>query len=83
MLVEYDTEVRAFYVWVTDEVVVRTVELSDDVNVDVDADDNVVGVEVLCLPTAVTAEERAALEARYPAAVSALIEVERLTRLTA
>jgi uncharacterized protein YuzE len=83
MLVEYDTEVSAFYVQVTEAAVARTVELSFDLNIDVDEDGNVVGLELLCLPSAVTAEERAALEAHYPVAVNALTEVERLTRLTA
>ena len=83
MVVEYDTEVGAFYVRVTEEEVARTVEVATFVSVDVDADGNVVGLELLCLPTAVTNEERAALAARYPAAVGALTEIERLTRLSA
>jgi uncharacterized protein YuzE len=83
MLVEYDTEVGAFYVRVTEEDMTRTVEVSTFVSVDVDADDKVVGLELLCLPTAVSSEERAALEARYPEAVGALTEIERLTRLSA
>lgn len=83
MVVEYDTEVSTFYVRVTEAEVARTVEVSPFVSVDVDADGRVVGLELLCLPSAVTAEERAALEARYPAAVGALTEVERLTRLSA
>ena len=83
MVVEYDTEVGAFYVRVTEEEVARTVEVSTFVGVDVDADGNVVGLELLCLPAAVTSEERAALAARYPVAVGALTEIERLTRLSA
>ena len=83
MVVEYDTEVGAFYVRVTDAEVARTVALSTFVNVDLGADERVVGLELLCLPSAVTAEERSALEAGYPAAVAALTAVERLTRLSA
>ena len=83
MVVEYDTEVGAFYVRVTDAEIVRTVEMSALVSVDVDDADNVVGLELLCSPTAVTALERAALEARYPMALAALAEVERLTRPSA
>lgn len=83
MVVEYDTEVGAFYVRVTEEEVARTIEVSAFVSVDVDAEDNVVGLELLCLPAAVTPEERAALGARYPATIGALTEVERLTRLSA
>ena len=41
------------------------------------------GLELLCLPSAVTAQERAVLEDRHPAAVEAVAEVERLTRLSA
>jgi uncharacterized protein YuzE len=76
MVVEYDTEVGAFYVRVTDEDVARTVEVSAFVSVDVDGNDNVVGLELLCPPTAVTVEERAVLETRYPMALAALTEVE-------
>ena len=83
MVVEYDTEVGAFYVRVTDEEIARTVEVSAFMNVDVDADERVAGLELLCLPSAVTAEERAVLEAQFPAAIGALAEVERLTPLSA
>ena len=83
MVVEYDTEVGAFYVRVTEEEVARTVEVSALVSVDVDNADNVVGLELLCPPVQVTAEERAALQARYPVAFTALAEVERLTRPSA
>ena len=82
MLVQYDTEVRAFYVQVTDEAVIHTVDLSAFVSVDVDAEERVVGLELLCLPSAVTAAERAALKLGFPAAVDALIGIERLTGLS-
>lgn len=83
MVVEYDTEAGAFYVQVTDGPVARTAEVSAFVNVDLDADGNVVGLELLCLPGAVTVDERAVLTERYPVAVEALTEVEHLTRLSA
>ena len=83
MVVEYDTESGAFYVRITDEPAARTFEASTFVSVDLDAADNVVGLELLCLPSAVTADERAMLEAQYPAAVKALSAAERLTRLSA
>jgi uncharacterized protein YuzE len=74
MVVEYDTEGGAFYVRVTDEAVARTVEVATLVSVDVDAENRVVGLELLCLPSAVTADERAALGVRYPLAIDALTE---------
>ena len=83
MVVEYDTEVAAFYVRVREVQVARTVEVSVFLSVDLDADEEVVGLELLCLPSAVTADERAVLEARFPVAIAALTEVERLTRLSA
>ena len=83
MVVEYDTEAGAFYVRVTDHEVARTVEISTFVSVDVDSDDQVVGLELLCLPSAVSVEERSGLQARFPLAIDALTEVERLTRLSA
>lgn len=83
MVVEYDTEAGAFYVRVADRTVARTVEISAFVNIDLDVEGTVVGLELLCLPVAVTVEERGLLESRYPAALDALRAVERLTRLSA
>lgn len=83
MVVEYDTEAGAFYVRVTEGAVARTAEVSTFVNVDLDAAGDVVGLELLCLPSAVTPQERTVLEENYPGAVEALVEVERLTRLSA
>ena len=83
MVVEYDTEAGAFSVRVTDGDVARTAEVSNFVNVDIGTAGQVVGLELLCLPSAVTADERAALATRFPAAALALSEVERLTRLSA
>ena len=83
MVVEYDTEAGAFYVRVLDSDVSRTVEVSTFVSVDVDVDERIVGLELLCLPSAVTTEERETLATRFPMAATALAEVERLTRLSA
>ena len=83
MVVEYDTEVVAFYVRVTEAEIARTVEVSPLVSIDVDDTDNGVGLELLCPPAEVTADERAALEARYSMAFAALMEVERQTRPSA
>jgi len=83
MVVEYDTEAGAFYVRVTDEPVARTFEVSSFMRVDLDAAENVVGLELLCLPAAVAADERAVLATHYPAAARGLVEIERLTRLSA
>ena len=80
MVVEYDTDVGAFYVRITDGEVARTVEVAAFVSVDLDGDDNVVGLELISHPSAVTTEEKAALTARFPAAIAALTEIERLTR---
>lgn len=43
----YDAEANAWYVYLTDAPIVRQQRLSDDVILDVDAEGNVVGVEVL------------------------------------
>lgn len=83
MVVEYDTEAGAFYVRATDSDVSRTVEVSTFVRVDIDVDGQIVGLELLCLPSAVTTEERATLATRFPIAAAALTEVEELTRLSA
>jgi uncharacterized protein YuzE len=83
MVVEYDTEVGAFYVRISDGEVARTAEVSAFVSVDLDGADNVVGLELLSRPSAVTTDERAALATRYPTAIAALTEIERLTRPSA
>lgn len=83
MVLEYDTEAGAFYVRVTDRPIARTAEISAFVNVDLDAEGNVVGLKLLCPPAAVSVEARALFGDRYPAGVEALTEVERLTQLSA
>lgn len=44
---ELDLQANAAYVRLSDEPVVRTCELNDEVNVDLDANDMVVGIETL------------------------------------
>jgi hypothetical protein len=83
MIVEHEPDVGAFYVRVTENSVERTVEVSTFVNVDLDAVAAVVGLELLCLPSAVREDERAVLVGRYPEASKALLAAERLTRLSA
>jgi uncharacterized protein YuzE len=80
MRVEYDTEVGAFYVHVSDAEIARAADVADLINVDVAADGTVVGLELLCSPSAVTTEERARLAEQFPAAAAALAEIEALTR---
>lgn len=78
----YSTEAEAFYVTIGHGRVTRTVHISDDVMVDTEADETVHGIELLCGPTALNDEERAALLRRFPAA-EALAAIERLTGLSA
>jgi uncharacterized protein YuzE len=83
MDIRYSTEAEAFYVTVTDGDAVRTVHISDDVLVDLEADGTVHGLELLCPPTELTTDERSALTEGFPATAQALEAVERLTRLSA
>ena len=83
MDIRYSTDAEAFYVTLTDGAVARTVHISDDVLIDVEADGTVHGLELLCPPTELTTDERNALTDRFPAAVEALKAIEQLTRLSA
>ena len=83
MDIRYSTEAEAFYVTLTDGAVARTVHISDDVMVDLEADGTVHGLELLCPPAELTSDERGAISDRFPAAVQALDAVDRLTRLSA
>lgn len=80
MMISYDTEVGAYYLRLTDEPIARTVHISDDVMVDVDAAGAAHGIELLCPPGALTEQERADLIARFPVAGAALAELEQLIR---
>jgi uncharacterized protein YuzE len=57
MQFEYDESVRALYITLTDRPVARTVEaLEDRVYVDLDDRNDIVGVEVLGVPSAILSE---------------------------
>jgi len=79
----YSMEVEAFYVTLSDGDVARTVSVSDDVLVDLEADGTVHGLELLCSPTDLTVDDRSVLVERFPAVAQALEAVEHLTRLSA
>ena len=79
MMISFDTEVGAYYVRLLEGPVARTVHLSDDVAVDLDADSQVHGLELLCAPSLLNEDERAALT-QFPAAAAALEELERVLR---
>jgi uncharacterized protein YuzE len=66
MLVQYDTEAEATYVELVDgAAVARTVEVSDLVMVDVDADGRPVGVEFVVPPRRITDDMLHALADRF------------------
>jgi uncharacterized protein YuzE len=81
--IRYSTEAEAFYVTLSEGDIDRTVHISDDVLVDLEADGTVVGLELLCAPTELTSDERTTLTEPFPAAAEALQAVDRLTRLSA
>lgn len=83
MEIRYSTDAEAFYVTLGQGEIVRTAHISDDVMVDLQADDTVYGIELLCTPAQLSEEERAALVGRFPVAAEALAAIERLTRLSA
>lgn len=75
MRVDFDPEVQAWYLTLSDEPVSRTVHVSDEVAVDVDASNMVVGVEFLLAPAAVEAHVREQLFDRFPIVRNALAEL--------
>ena len=75
MRVDFDPEVQAWYLTLSDEPVSRTVQISDEVAVDVDASNMVVGVEFLLAPSTVEAHVREQLFERFPAVRNALAEL--------
>lgn len=68
MLVEptRDPETGATYYYVTDHAVAKTVCVADVINVDLDSDGEVVGVEFVVAPERITAADRIELAARFP-----------------
>ena len=47
MKIEYDREVDAVYIYLQQKQVVKTIELSNVVKIDLDEDGNLIGIEVL------------------------------------
>lgn len=47
MKIEYDRQVDAVYIYLQEKEVVKTIELSDVVRVDLDGEGNLIGIEVL------------------------------------
>lgn len=78
MRVDFDAEVRAWYVALTDRPVARTVHVSEEVAVDLDPDDAVVGVEFLLAPAELDHAVVAELNRRYPAVRDALTDLRGL-----
>lgn len=76
MRVDFDPEVQAWYLTLSDAPVARTVHVSDEVAVDVDASDAVVGVEFLLAPAAIEPSAREALFQRFPVVRTALAEFQ-------
>ena len=66
VIVSYDPDADATYVKVTDAAVASTDSVGDLVAVDLDADGDPVGIEVLKAPGAVSAGDEAAVLGRYP-----------------
>jgi Uncharacterized conserved small protein len=83
MLIQYDTEVGAYYVQLADGEVVRTVHVSDQVMVDLEVDGQLHGIELLCPPGDLGDAERSELVTRFPAAEQALTELQRIMPLPA
>lgn len=76
MRVDFDPEVQAWYMTLSDASVSRTVHVSDEVVVDVDAAGLVVGVEFLVAPAAIEPDVREALFERFPLVRKALAELQ-------
>ena len=83
VMISYDTEAQAYYLTLTDAEVDRTIHVSDWVFVDVDTEGGAVGIELLAAPTALNDQEKEELFRRFPEAVPALSELERLMPLSA
>ena len=75
MRVDFDPEVQAWYLTLSDAQVGRTVHVSDEVAVDVDEAGDVVGVEFLLAPATIEPAVREALFARFPVVEQALTEL--------
>ena len=78
MRVEFDPEVRAWYLTLSDTPVSTTVHVSDEVLVDLDESGGVVGVEFLLAPAELSDEVRASLFGRFPEVRTALADLGAL-----
>lgn len=76
MRVDFDPEVQAWYLTLSDAPVAKTVHVSDEVVVDVDASGAVVGVEFLLAPAAIEPSVRKALFEWFPVVRAALAEFQ-------
>jgi uncharacterized protein YuzE len=76
--VDFDPEVRAWYLTLSDAPVSKTVHISDEVAVDVDGQDDPIGVEFLLAPAELSSEVRKTLFERFPAVRSALSDLQAL-----
>jgi len=47
MKIEYDREVDAVYIYIQRKEVARTIEISDGVNIDLDEDGKLIGIEII------------------------------------
>ena len=72
MRVDFDPEVQAWYLTLSDVAVAKTVHVSDEVAVDIDEAGDVVGVEFLLAPATVDASVRETLFTRFPSVQEAL-----------
>ncbi len=73
--VDFDPEVQAWHLTLSDEQVGRTVHVSDEVAVDLDEADDVVGVEFLLAPATIEPAVREVLFAQFPVVEQALAEL--------
>jgi uncharacterized protein YuzE len=76
MRVDFDPEVQAWYFALSDAPVTTTVRVSDEVAVDIDASDDVIGVEFLLAPAAIEPQVRDELFSRFPAVRTALAALQ-------
>ncbi len=75
MRVDYDPEVQAWYLTLSEAAVAKTVHVSDEVAVDVDDAGDVVGVEFLLAPATIEPSVRDTLFERFPVVQKALAEL--------
>ena len=76
MRVDFDPEVQAWYITLSDAPVSTTVHISDEVAVDVDESGAAVGVEFLIAPSAVDQPVRERLFERFPVVRKALAKLQ-------